>query len=90
MRGRFPRFRQAPGVVFTAADFERDRAWIRERLREELFITAFSKEESDRLAFKNDPEVAKAVDSLPASKALLQKSHEVVAQKAGKASDSLH
>src|SRR5581483_2155779 len=58
------------GVDFTPAEFERDRTWIRNRLREELFITAFSKEESDRLVLQNDPELAKAVDSLPSSKAL--------------------
>jgi carboxyl-terminal processing protease len=71
-------------VDFTAADFERERSWIRDRLREELFITAFSKEDSDRLAFLNDPEVHKAVESLPASKALLEKAHDVVARQAGK------
>jgi|SRR5271165_797164 len=85
----FQNFAKRRGIEFTPSDFERDRTWIRERLREELYITAFSKEESDQVSFMNDPEVAKAVDSLPASKALLQKSHEVVAQKAGK-SDSLH
>ena len=45
-------------LSFSTADFDRDQSWIRDRLREELFITAFSKEESDRLAFQNDPEVA--------------------------------
>jgi len=86
----FRNFAKRRGVEFTAADFERDRTWIRERLREELYITAFSKEASDQVSFMNDPEVGKAVDSLPASKALLQKSHEVLAQKASKAADSLH
>ena len=69
------------GVVFTAADFERDRAWIRDRLREELFITAFSKEDSDRLAFQNDPEVLKGLSSLPASKTMLDRAHEIIGAK---------
>jgi carboxyl-terminal processing protease len=85
----FRNFARRRGVEFTSADFERDRSWIRERLREELYITAFSKETSDQVAFLNDPEVAKAVESLPASKALLQKSREVVAQQS-KSSDSVH
>ena len=68
-------------VVFTSADFERDRAWVRDRLREELFITAFNKEESDRAVFQNDPEVARAVRSLPSSKAMLDKAHEIVGSK---------
>jgi carboxyl-terminal processing protease len=67
------------GVDFTPEDFERDRSWIQDRLREELFITAFSREESDRVGFQNDPEVLKALGSLPSSKALLDKAHEVIA-----------
>lgn len=85
----FRNFAKRRGAEFTAADFEQDRSFIRERLREELFITAFSKEDSDRVSFQNDPEVLKAVDALPASKALLEKAHAVLAQK-GSQSDSLH
>src|ERR1700733_3654552 len=51
----FRAFAVKRGVSFTPTEFEHDRAWIRDRLREELFITAFSKEHSDRLAFQNDP-----------------------------------
>ena len=68
-------------MSFTPAEFERDRAWIRDRLREELFITAFSKEDSDRLAFQNDPEVLKGLGSLPASKTMLDRAHEIVGSK---------
>ncbi len=77
----FENFAKARGAVFTAADFDHDRTWIRERLREELFITAFSKEDSDRLVFQSDPEVLKGMTSLPASKAMLDRLHETVATK---------
>jgi carboxyl-terminal processing protease len=82
----FRNFARRRGVQFTEADFQRDRDWIRERLREELFITAFSKEQSDRVLFENDPEVLKAIDSFPASKALLDKVHDVVARQTKKPS----
>jgi carboxyl-terminal processing protease len=77
----FRAFAVKRGAVFTPADFEHDRAWIRDRLREELFVTALSKEESDRIVFQNDPEVARAIGSLPASKAMLEKVHELVGAK---------
>jgi len=77
----FREFAVKRGVPFLKADFFRDQSWIRERLREELFITAFSKEDSDRLAFQNDPEVAKGYGSLPASKAMLDRAHEIVSSK---------
>ena len=75
----FRAFAAKRGVSFTPAEFEHDRAWIRDRLREELFITAFSKEDSDRLAFQNDPEVLKGLNSLPSSKAMLDRVHELTA-----------
>jgi carboxyl-terminal processing protease len=77
----FQAFATKRGVEFTAADFDRDKDWIRERLREELFITAFSKEDSDKLALETDPEILKSVGSLPASKAMLDRAHETIASK---------
>ncbi|MBV9769394.1 MAG: S41 family peptidase [Bryobacterales bacterium] len=69
------------GLIFTAAEFDQDRTWIRDRLREELFITAFSKEDSDRLVFRNDPEVLKGLAALPASKAMLDHARETTGAK---------
>jgi carboxyl-terminal processing protease len=77
----FRAFAEKRGVAFTSGEFEHDRAWIRDRLREELFIAAFSKEDSDRLAFQNDPEVLKGLESLPASKTMLDRAHEIVSTK---------
>lgn len=69
----FRDFAVARGTHFTDAEFQHDQTWIQNRLREEVFITAFSKEEADRVALDADPEVLKALESLPSSKALLQK-----------------
>jgi hypothetical protein len=80
----FSFFIKRRGIEFTPEDFERDRSWIQNRLRVELFTTAFSREESDRLGFQTDPEVRKALDSLPSSKALLDKAHEVIARQGRK------
>jgi carboxyl-terminal processing protease len=76
----FRAFASSRGIEFTPAEFERDRSWIRDRLREELFITAFSKEESDRTAYQNEPEILKAVDALPSSKALIEKARQIIAR----------
>ena len=72
------------GITFTPEEFDRDRAWIQDHLRFELFITSFSKEESDRVTLENDPEVRKAVDSLPSSKALLEKARQIIARQSKK------
>jgi carboxyl-terminal processing protease len=84
----FRTFATKRGVQFTDEEFEHDTPWIRERLREELLITALSKEESDRVVFQNDPEVLKAIDSLQQSKALLDKARAVVARQGKKSAVS--
>jgi carboxyl-terminal processing protease len=87
----FRAFATKRGIVFTPAEFDHDQAWIRDRLREELFITAFSKHDSERLAFQNDPEVLKGMGSLPASKAMLDHVHEVLsAKKVASAATPVH
>ncbi len=70
-------------MEFTPADFDRDKSFIRDRLREELYITAFSKEDSDRIALQNDPEVLRVLDQLPASKTMLDHLHEAGGEEGG-------
>lgn len=77
----FRDFAATRGVPINTEQFQRDREWITEHLREEFFITAFSKDDADRLALDNDPEIRKAVESLPSSKALLEKARETLAHR---------
>src|SRR5258708_3127971 len=77
----FRAFATKRGIPIADADFQHDRTWIADRLREEFFITAFSKDDADRMALDNDPAIRKAVDSLPQSKALLDKAKEVLANR---------
>jgi len=77
----FREFAVKRGVPVKLEDFQRDREWIANRLREEFFITAFSKDDADRFALDNDSEIQKGVDALPSSKALLDKAKEVFANR---------
>jgi carboxyl-terminal processing protease len=86
----FRAFVTKQGIVFAAEDFERDRAWISDRLREELLITAFNKDVSDQVALRNDPEVLRGMESLGSSKALLDRAHETLASKKSAATSEAH
>ena len=67
-------------VEFTPEEWNKDNSWISERLREELFITAFSKEQSDKVVLENDPELRRGVEALPSAKALLEKTKQTLAK----------
>ena len=71
------------GFAATDEEFRADRDWIREHLREEMFVTAFSKEEAERVALENDPEIGRAVSAIPASRALLDRARKTMARQAG-------
>ena len=59
------------GVQFTEADWTRDRDWTRNELRQEMYITAFSYEDSQKVAVEQDPEVQKAIEAMPKAAHLL-------------------
>ena len=69
------------GFKFTEAEFTQDHEWLKQYLRREMYITAFSIDESRRVAVETDPMVQKAIDAMPKAKALLEGSRKVVAQR---------
>ena len=70
-------------VPFTAEEFEGNRAWIGQQLRLELYTRAFDKVRADEVAAQDDPEVQKAVASLPTARTLLEHVQRVLAKRAG-------
>jgi carboxyl-terminal processing protease len=62
------------GVTFSEADWTRDHAWMRDQLRAQMYVTAFSFEDSQRVGVEQDPEVQKAIDAMPKAATLLVQS----------------
>ena len=61
-------------IPFTEADWTKDHSWLRDGLRQEMYITAFSYEDSQKVQYEQDPEVAKAIDAMPKAAHLLAES----------------
>ncbi len=78
--GNFHDYLKKQGVEFTEADWTANREWLRNRLQQEMYITAFSLDESKELQVTEDPEVQKAIQALPKAADLLakMKSHSEV------------
>lgn len=66
---------------FTEAEWAQHNDWIRNELRRELYITAFSKEASDRVAIENDPTVIKAIEAMPKAKGLIESAKKMIVQR---------
>jgi carboxyl-terminal processing protease len=80
----FHRFLLESDVSFTEADYASNHDWIRSQLRREVFAYAFSVDDANRIAIETDPQVGKAVESLPKAKALLDTAKRLLAQRSAK------
>ena len=68
-------------VTFTPAQFTQDHDWILRYLAKEMYTYAFNVDESDRVFAQTDPEVQRAVESMPKALTLLQDARRVVVQR---------
>jgi len=68
-------------VNFTEMEFTENHQWIKDQLKREMYITAFSYEESQRVAIEQDPAVQKAVEALPKAKSLLDSAKKQMVQR---------
>jgi carboxyl-terminal processing protease len=68
-------------LPFTEAEWAENHTWIRQQLKREMYATAFSYEDSQKVAIEVDPMVEKAVEAMPEAKALLEKSKKLIVQR---------
>jgi carboxyl-terminal processing protease len=83
--GRFKDYLRSQQVAFTDAEFAANHDWVRDQIRYELYFRAFDKKTADRAAYHADPEVQRAIESLPKAQALLQQAEKVLARRAAAA-----
>lgn len=76
---RFKEFLQKNQVTFTDAEFAASRDWMSERIRYEFNFRAFDRKTAERALWQNDPEVQKAIESMPKAEALLKTSQKLYA-----------
>jgi carboxyl-terminal processing protease len=72
---------QKNNYTFTDDEFTKDTDWIKRYLAKEMYVWAFNKDESDRIFAQTDPEVAKAIDSLPKAQTLTENARKVITQR---------
>jgi carboxyl-terminal processing protease len=77
----FHRYVLDQGIEFTEAEWAENQAWISQQLKREMYITAFSVDESRKITIETDAAVLKAVESMPKAAALLNRAKQVLAQR---------
>jgi carboxyl-terminal processing protease len=68
-------------IQFTDADIQSNLPWLKWEIRREVFTTVFGLNEGYRIALENDPQLEKAIASIPQAKALYANARKIVAEK---------
>jgi hypothetical protein len=69
------------GFEFTEADFTANHQWVKEQLKREMYITAFSWEQSVRVNIQQDPEVLQAIEAMPKAVTLIETAKKLLVQR---------
>ena len=81
VQNEFHQYLLGQNIPFTEAEWAENHTWIAQQLKREMYATAFSFEESQKVAVEVDPMVEKAVDAMPEARALLEKSKKLIVQR---------
>jgi carboxyl-terminal processing protease len=67
-------------IHYTDADITANADWLKREIKKEVFVSVFGLPTGDEVDLEQDPEVLKAIDSLPQARALYDNVRRVLAQ----------
>jgi carboxyl-terminal processing protease len=68
-------------VPFTEKDIQQNMAWLKWEIKREVFTSMFGLNEGYKVALENDPQLDKAVESIPESRVLYSNARKIVAER---------
>jgi len=79
----FRRYLDHLNLRYSDADITQNSDWIKRMIKKEVFTSVFGLNESYVVELEDDPQVLKAIDSLPQARALYENVRKVIAQRGG-------
>ena len=70
-------------VHYTEPELAENQDWIKRKIKQEIFMSAFGQQEGFKVLLEADPQVQKAVDAISQARALYQNARKIVAQRTG-------
>ena len=75
----------AHNVRYTEPEMAENQDWIKRKIKQEIFMSAFGQQEGFKVLLIADPQVEKAEEAIPQARALYQNARKIVAQRSGEA-----
>lgn len=70
-------------VRYTEPEMAENSDWIKRKIKQEIFMSAYGQQEGFKVLLEADPQVQKAVEAVPQARALYQNARKIVAQRTG-------
>jgi carboxyl-terminal processing protease len=80
---RFREYLSKHTVRYTEVEMADNLDWIKRKIKQEVFMSAFGQQEGFKVLLEADPQVQKAVEAIPQARALYQNARKIVAQRMG-------
>lgn len=77
----FRRYLDKEKISYTEADIEQNLDWIKREIKKEAFISVFGLPAGFEVELEDDPQVVRAIESIPQARALYQNVRKVIAQR---------
>jgi len=72
-------------IRYTETEFAENQDWVKRKIKQEVFMSAYGTQEGFKVLLEADPQVQKAVESIPQARALYENARKVIAQRNGSA-----
>ncbi len=70
-------------IKYTEPEYAENLDWIKRKIKQEVFMSTYGTQEGFKVLLEADPQVQKAVESIPQARALYENARKVVAQRSG-------
>jgi len=70
-------------IHYTEPEMADNLDWIKRKIRQEVFMSAYGTQEGFKVLLEADPQVQRAIEAIPQARALYENGRKVVAQRAG-------
>jgi carboxyl-terminal processing protease len=84
---QFEKYLTQQHIPFTEDQIQQNAPWLKWEIKREVFTTVFGLDAGYKVQLDNDPQLQKAIESLPQAKALYATARKVVAQRENTSSD---
>src|SRR5262249_19323634 len=70
-------------VRYSESEIAENQDWIKRKIKQEVFMSTFGMQDGFKVLLEADPQVQKAIESVPQARALYQNARKIVAQRSG-------